>query len=566
MPTVQYIKKQLNLVFDDNLHTKIWHNILDWVIIALILISSLEVFLSTFRGLTENYGWLLRFIDVFTSIVFSIEVSLRIWAADELDPKYKGFRGRLRYCFSFYGLIDILSTYPAFIGLLTSAPVAVLKILRVMRLIRIFRYMKAFRILGRAVASKKQEMGISFAFLGIITVILSFLLYYAEHEAQPELCENAWSTLIWAFAKYLGDPGKIADFPLVTPWGNMIAAFIGILGIAIFAVPAGLIGSGFIEAIEEDLAKQKVESDIERLNRAFRWQKDNNNTGYFLIPPYVPMPNLLTKQYLQEGEVIEAVKNSDEFHLYNIAKAYHAEDTVTDRIVVVACPNNTPYGCCVDRNSKVTIVSTSGSSEPLTSWVAYHLAKIGGFNYVGREIDLNADNSQSYYNIEPGCTDANIDSFIADIDRLSSREGAIVIPMAFCSGPKSRHEKIHLCYNSVHNPGFEGDVCTIKAKDDFDRFAEEFGIVMERDYELPVDRNGFYGVTKKNLLHHIGCRNGFALRMESYPIYFAADRVLKIRAMAELINKYFEPGVDKPVPPELLTRPQKCCGYRDYVD
>ena len=65
----------------------------------------------------------------------------------------------------------------------------------------------------------------------------------------------------------------------------MIAAFIGILGIAIFAVPAGLIGSGFIEAIEEDLAKQKVESDIERLNRAFRWQKDNNNTGYFLIPP-----------------------------------------------------------------------------------------------------------------------------------------------------------------------------------------------------------------------------------------------------------------------------------------
>ena len=193
-----------------------------------------------------------------------------------------------------------------------------------MRLIRIFRYMKAFRILGRAVASKKQEMGISFAFLGIITVILSFLLYYAEHEAQPELCENAWSTLIWAFAKYLGDPGKIADFPLVTPWGNMIAAFIGILGIAIFAVPAGLIGSGFIEAIEEDMAKQKVESDIERLNRAFRWQKDNNNTGYFLIPPYVPMPNLLTKQYLQEGEVIEAVKNSDEFHLYNIAKAYHA--------------------------------------------------------------------------------------------------------------------------------------------------------------------------------------------------------------------------------------------------
>ena len=105
-------KQKLNQVFDDNLHTKIWHNILDWVIIGLILVSSLEVFLSTFSGLTENYGGILKFIDVFTTVVFTIEVTLRIWAADALDPKYAGFKGRVRYCFSFYGLIDILSTYP----------------------------------------------------------------------------------------------------------------------------------------------------------------------------------------------------------------------------------------------------------------------------------------------------------------------------------------------------------------------------------------------------------------------------------------------------------------------
>ena len=103
-------KKDLACVFDDNLHTKKWHNIVDWVIIALILISSLEIFLSTFEGVSEKYGGVLRFVDVFTTVVFTIEVTLRIWVADVVNPNYAGFWGRVRYCFSFYGLIDCLST------------------------------------------------------------------------------------------------------------------------------------------------------------------------------------------------------------------------------------------------------------------------------------------------------------------------------------------------------------------------------------------------------------------------------------------------------------------------
>lgn len=559
-------KKKLNLVFDDNLHTKIWHNILDWVIIALILISSLEVFLSTFSGLTENYGGILKFIDVFTTIVFTVEVSLRIWAADALDPKYAGFKGRMRYCFSFYGLIDILSTYPALVGLITAVPITVLKIFRVVRLIRIFRYMKSFRILGDAVASKKQELGISFAFLSILTVILSFLLYYAEHEAQPELCENAWSTLVWAFAKYLGDPGKIADFQLVTAWGNVIAAIVGALGIAIFAVPAGLIGSGFIEVIEDARAQEKIQADIERLHCSFRWEKDTVHTGLFYVPAYRPMPTLLVKQYLQKNEVIEAVKASDEFHLYNLAKAYSPEDEPSDRVVVVACPNNTPYGCCIDRKSKVTIVSTSGHDEPITSWVAYHLAKIGGFNYVAKEIEPDVDHPVSYYNITNPHADANMEAFLADVNRLSSQPDSIVIPMAFCIGPKTREKKIHLCFNKKGNPGYDGECCSLVNTEVFDAFADEFGQVMEHDFRMPVDRNEFFGITKTNLMHHISCKNGFALRIECYLIYFATDRIAKIKTMADLINKHFEPGVDKPIPAEMLNRPENCSGYRDYSD
>ena len=559
-------KQKLNQVFDDNLHTKIWHNILDWVIIGLILVSSLEVFLSTFSGLTENYGGILKFIDVFTTVVFTIEVTLRIWAADALSPEYAGFKGRVRYCLSFYGLIDILSTYPALIGLFTAVPVTALKIFRVVRLIRIFRYMRSFRILGKAVVSKKQELVISFTFLSILTVILSFLLYYAEHEAQPELCENGWSTLVWAFAKYLGDPGKIADFPLVTVWGNIIAAIVGVLGIAIFAVPAGLIGSGFIEVIDETRANEKVEADIERLHHSFRWEKDMQYTNLFHVPAYKPLPTLLVKQYLQENEVIEAVKASGEFHLYNLSKAYNNEDAPADCVVVVNCLHNRPYGCCIDRGSKVTIVSTSGHDEPITSWVAYHLAKIGGFNYVAKEEELDLDNPVSFYTITDPHQNEHLEMFLEDIEKLSSQPDSWVMPMAFCIGPKTRKHKVHLCFNKRNDFTCEGPLNTVANAGVFETFSKEFSEILESKYSMPVDKNEYYGISKDNLLHRISCKNGFALRMECYVIYFAADKMAKIKDMANIINKYLEPGVEKSQPADMLTRPLDCYGYRGYKE
>lgn len=115
MTKIQSFKQELARVFDDNLHTKQWHNYVDYAIIGLIILSTVEVFLSTYDGIVEKYGLWLKVVDYFTTFFFTIEVSLRIWCADLIDDKYKGFWGRVRYCFSFYGLIDILSTYPFYL-------------------------------------------------------------------------------------------------------------------------------------------------------------------------------------------------------------------------------------------------------------------------------------------------------------------------------------------------------------------------------------------------------------------------------------------------------------------
>ena len=196
---IEKFRQELNRVFDDNLHTKQWHNYVDYAIIGLIILSTVEVFLSTYDGIVEKYGKWLHFVDYFTTFVFTIEVSLRIWCADLLDEKYKGFWGRVKYCFSFYGMIDILSTYPFYLNFFVKIPHTALKALRIARLLRIFRYMKAFSILSRAIRAKKQEMVVSLQFLCIVTLILSFILFFVEHEVQPEVYNNGWRSVVSAF-------------------------------------------------------------------------------------------------------------------------------------------------------------------------------------------------------------------------------------------------------------------------------------------------------------------------------------------------------------------------------
>ena len=168
MNLLKNLKIELSYVFDDNLQTKHkWLNHIDYIIISLIIISTIEVFLSTYPRISERYGLWLHIVDYTTIGLFSIEIMLRIWCADLLDEKYRGFKGRIRYCLSFYGLLDLLSVLPFYLSIFVQFPYSILKVLRIARLLRIFRYMKAFGILKRAISSKRNEIVVSIQFVVI---------------------------------------------------------------------------------------------------------------------------------------------------------------------------------------------------------------------------------------------------------------------------------------------------------------------------------------------------------------------------------------------------------------
>ena len=83
-------------------------------------------------------------------------------------------------------------------------------------------------MLQQAFSSKAKEMFISLQFLVIVTLMLSFVLFFYEHAAQPEVYNNGIRSVVWAFAQYIGDPGGFAETPPITFVGRIIACIIAI--------------------------------------------------------------------------------------------------------------------------------------------------------------------------------------------------------------------------------------------------------------------------------------------------------------------------------------------------
>jgi len=556
-------KMQLARVFDDNLHTRQWHNYVDYAIMGLILLSTLEVFLSTYDGVMAQYGRFLFVIDWFTTIVFTIEVSLRIWCADILDPKYKGIRGRLRYCFSFYGIIDILSTYPFYINFLVPVPYTALKVLRIARLLRIFRYMKAFNVLSRAIRSKKNEMVVSLQFLTIVTLILSFILFFVEHEVQPEVYDNGWISVLWAFAQYIGDPGNFADTPPVTFVGRVIACIIGVLGIAIFAVPAGLIGSAFSEVMENDEREEKASKWAKQLRLAFE-RKLDRPTGYQVLPRFVSIVEAQARLGLKEDEILEAVNFDSHFRLINLASTIPADLHPDDRLAVELFNLNTTYGQCVDRGSRITIFSPSDIVDPIMGWWSYYVAMIGGFNYVSREVGTRRP-YKSFYIIKQAYTSEEFLDWKSDMNRLLCNEKKWVFTLLAASGAVEPElpTQVHFCYGGKKgDETYDDPNITLNDIPSFDALFKDVDSMLQKRYGWSADRQRYHdNSSSMYFARHLDWKvNAVSIRV-AWSVTAHSMRAIELaRDLSLAINR----NINHTENPDVPVLKQKAIGYDGY--
>jgi voltage-gated potassium channel len=567
MSEVGAFKKKLANVFDDDLKTSQWHNIVDYVIIAFIVISTLEVFLSTFSEISEKYGSVLHWVDIVTTIFFTIEVVARIWVADFKSEKYKGFLGRVRYCFTFYGFIDMISTFPFYIHFFYPIPYTMLKVMRITRLFRAFRYMKSFRILVNAMQSKSKELMVSLQFLVVITVILSFILYFTEQAVQPDVYSNGMTPMIWAFMQYLGDPGGFAEnYTPVSLGGRIVACLVGVLGIAIFAVPAGLIGSGFTEAIEDEEKKKKLNDDTEKLKLAFARNMDRS-TRFQVSPQFVSIYDVHAKLRLSIDDIMEVVDSSNDFRLVNLASTRPVDERPEDRLAVEHFPVNRPYGCCINRKSKVTVVSTSSCAEVGISQFSFYFAKMAGFNYISREIGEIPYNS-FYLPTEATRKTSKFQAFMEDLNSLACQEGHWVVTLLSAGGGQEPKYPTHVHFTYGGKKGdttFDDPNILVHDVPTFSKMLEETENRLKEELGLLCDRQQFHDTSSPNIflrhLEHAENVNSMAIRIDWGVHLWDSKKLGVAKVMSEVMNKYFDGDKEFGMDPELKV---KAIGYDGY--
>ena len=206
--------------------------IFDLTVQSLIVISLISFSFETLPNLSKTSSQVLNIIEVVTVILFSIEYICRIWVADN----------KLKFVFSFYGIVDLLAILPFYI-----ASGIDLRSIRIVRLFRLFRIFKAFRYnqailrLKQAILDVKEELILFLVVAGLLLYVSAVGIYYCEHQAQPEQFKSIFHSLWWSVVT-LTTIGYGDMYP-ITVAGKIFASIVSLIGIGVIAVPTGLLAS-----------------------------------------------------------------------------------------------------------------------------------------------------------------------------------------------------------------------------------------------------------------------------------------------------------------------------------
>jgi voltage-gated potassium channel len=224
----------------------------DAFLIAVIIANVAAVILETEKGLTPQFARALRMFDLGSVAIFTVEYLLRIWTCTR-NPRFRRpLTGRLRYAITPLAVIDLLAILPFYLPLIIPFDlrfVRAIRLVRISRLLKVGRYSEALRLFGRVLRAKREELATAVFVLMILLIVASSLLYYAEHDVQPDKFSSIRSAMWWGVAT-LTTVGYGDVYPL-TSTGKFLAAVISLLGIGFFALPAGILSAGFVDELRK---------------------------------------------------------------------------------------------------------------------------------------------------------------------------------------------------------------------------------------------------------------------------------------------------------------------------
>jgi voltage-gated potassium channel len=212
---------------------------------AIVVASLITFSMETLPDLGARSRQWLSLLEVIAIALFTVEYALRIVAAEN----------RLRFVFSFYGLIDLIAILPFYLSLSVDLlAIRALRLLRVFRILKLLRYTRAMERLRSAFDEVKEEL-VLFLFTALLVVFLSSAgIYYFEHQVQPQAFGSIFHCMWWAIVT-LTTVGYGDVYP-ITLGGRIFTTFVLLSGVGIVAVPAALLSSALTKARQDERARQ----------------------------------------------------------------------------------------------------------------------------------------------------------------------------------------------------------------------------------------------------------------------------------------------------------------------
>lgn len=246
--------------------------------------------------------------------------------------------------------------------------------------------LEAADILLAAVKNKLPEI-IAFAEIFLcIFLLISVCVYVAERLGNSSDFTNFFTGPVWSISKLIDGIGGYGNFRIATPVGKLMATVLGFAKIALFAIPAGVFASGFLEEMERVQKEAIIRDNRAALISAFQFEDLTRHRiakqKYNLSGPkkFLAMEDVNIRLYISYDEMIDVVKNGASLRLTNY------ENDSGSIIVMEYYEQNAVYGTFNNRNSPVTVISTHSGDQPFMGHYTARLAEGLGANYISNEI------------------------------------------------------------------------------------------------------------------------------------------------------------------------------------
>lgn len=223
--------------------------IIETFLTGLIVANVAAVALESIPSLYARFAALFIGFEEFSLAVYTLEYVARVWSALE-DPRIaaKGpLRGRIAFVLRPMMIVDFLAIAPSFAGLFFGLDLRVLRIFRLFRLLKLARYSQALQALLSVLAAERSALFASAILLFSTVCFYGELMHLVEGNIQPHVLGTMPGAMYWAITT-LATVGY-GDIVPITPLGKFIAGITMVTGLALFALPVGIIANGFVTGL-----------------------------------------------------------------------------------------------------------------------------------------------------------------------------------------------------------------------------------------------------------------------------------------------------------------------------